>query len=402
MAWLSTHSQWLGLAIFLIAFIESLALAGLLVPGVVLMVAATAMAGSGNLAVSVTLTCAFAGAVCGDLLSFALGRFFHQDIRRLSLFRRHPHWIDRGERFFRHYGVLSILIGRFVGPIRPIIPMVAGMFDMPFWRFILINLLSALAWAPAYVLPGFYAGRALRWPVPEYFWPQTLGVLAALAALGLALLMLLRIQERWSPFAAAVLTLISVPILHFARHWFAVAETTATTWLADYAASAEGLHLALATLLSAPAYPALLAILIIVALGLFRHWRQLAYCVLSLLASMSFAWLAGLTYEGMVLTNALALSMVVTVICNRGQGFWRRVAWLIYLVPLCVALTGAALISLATPPMDALSALLLAGAATLFSLWMIDRGAIMGPLRTPLAYLLPISPLAAVMLIPVG
>lgn len=398
MVWLSAHSQWLGLAIFLIALVESLAIAGLLVPGVVLMLAATAMAGSGNLSASVALAWAFAGAVIGDLLSFALGRVFHQDIRRLSLFRRHPQWIDRGERFFRHYGVLSILIGRFVGPIRPIIPMVAGMFDMPVWRFVLINLLSALAWAPAYVLPGFYAGRALRWPVPEFFWAQALGLLAALAVLGLVLLTLLRIQERWSPFAAGVLTLISVPLLYFARPWFSIAEITATAWLTGYAASVEAL-VTLVTTLTSPIYPALLAMLIIIPLALLRHWRQLAYCLLSIVICITFAWLPGLTYEGMILSNALTLAMVVTVICNRDQSFWHRAAWLIYLAPICVLLIGSALISLATPPLLALNALLLAGAASLFSLWLVDRGAIMGAPRMPVTYLLPLVPLAAFMLL---
>ncbi len=401
MAWLSTHSQWLGLAIFLIALVESLAIAGLLVPGVVLMLAATAMAGGGDLSVSVALAWAFAGAVIGDLLSFALGRVFHQDIRRLSLFRRHPQWIDRGERFFRHYGVLSILIGRFVGPIRPIIPMVAGMFDMPVWRFVLVNLLSALAWAPAYVLPGFYAGRALRWPVPEFFWAQALGLLAALAVLGLVLLTLLRLQERWSPFAAGALTLISVPLLHFARPWFAIAELTATTWLAGYAASVEALTASVTTLIS-PVYPALLGMLIVIPLVLLRHWRQLAYCLLSMVICIAFAWLPGLTYEGMILSSALTLSMAVTIICNRDQSFWHRAAWLIYLVPMCALLIGSALISLTTSPLIALDALLLAGAASQFGLWLVDRGAIMGAPQIALRYLLPLSPLIAFLLLLTG
>ena len=394
MAWLSTHSQWLGFAIFLIALIESLAIAGLLVPGVVLMFAATAMAGGGDLRMWATLAWAFSGAVVGDLLSFALGRVFHQDIRHLSLFRRHPQWIDRGERFFRHYGVLSILIGRFVGPIRPVIPMVAGMFDMPVWRFIAINVVSALAWAPAYVLPGFFAGRALRWPVPEYFWPQALGLLAALAALGLVVLALLRLQERWSPFAAGALTLFSVPLLYFARPWFGIAEYTATTWLAAYSDVGAPLSTNARALVS-PVYPALLYVLIVIPLLLVRQWRQLAYCFLSVVLCITFAWLPGLTYEGMILSTSLTSGMIITVICNREQSFWHRTAWLLYLAPMCLLLMGAALLSLATPPLIAINALLLAAAATLLSLWLVDRGAIMGAPRAPLIYLLPLCPVAA-------
>src|SRR5690606_41233801 len=92
---------WLGLAIFMIAMLESLAVAGLLIHGVLLLFAAAALAGGGSLGLLSTLAWAFAGAVCGDLLSFALGRWFHQAIRRLRSFPPHPPWPDRRPSLFR-------------------------------------------------------------------------------------------------------------------------------------------------------------------------------------------------------------------------------------------------------------------------------------------------------------
>jgi len=54
------------------------------------------------------------------------------------------------------------LFGRFVGPVRPVIPAVAGMMQMPAGRFLAVNVASALVWAPAYLLPGIAFGASLE------------------------------------------------------------------------------------------------------------------------------------------------------------------------------------------------------------------------------------------------
>jgi hypothetical protein len=75
------------------------------------------------------------------MLSYALGRRFHQNIRRLPL-RTHPEWMTGAENYFQRYGIVSLIVGRFIGPLRPMLPMVAGMCDMPLPRFILVSLLA--------------------------------------------------------------------------------------------------------------------------------------------------------------------------------------------------------------------------------------------------------------------
>ena len=160
--WLQANPGWTGVTIFLIAMAESLAVVGLIVPGVVLLFGIAAIAGSGVLDVWTTLAAAFFGAIIGDGLSFFLGRYFHQHIKDFWPFRSHPQWIENGEQFFQRHGGKSIILGRFIGPIRPFIPMVAGMLDMPTGRFILTNILSAIGWAPVYLLPGYYIGSSVQ------------------------------------------------------------------------------------------------------------------------------------------------------------------------------------------------------------------------------------------------
>ena len=164
---------WLIPLAVLIAFIESLAFAGIVVPGVALLFAVASAAGQQHINLYLLLGAAYTGAVAGDLFSFWLGRYAAPFVESRWPLKQHPEWIARGHTFFQRYGVYSVVLGRFIGPIRPVIPFVAGTLGMPARRFILFNLLSALVWAPAYILPGYLLGSSTTtipesWSLPGY------------------------------------------------------------------------------------------------------------------------------------------------------------------------------------------------------------------------------------------
>ncbi|NIL19839.1 bifunctional DedA family/phosphatase PAP2 family protein [Pseudomonas sp. AN3A02] len=181
--WLTLNPQWLAVAVFIVACVECLAIAGLIVPGTVLLFAIAALAGSGALSLGETLLLGFLGGMLGDVASYFLGRHFHQNIRRLPGLRHHPEWMSGAEAYFHKYGIASLLVGRFIGPLRPMLPMVAGMCDMPFPRFVAVSLLAGAGWSVAYLLPGWATGAAFRLPLPEGFWPEAGIVAACLAVL---------------------------------------------------------------------------------------------------------------------------------------------------------------------------------------------------------------------------
>jgi undecaprenyl-diphosphatase len=208
--WLTANPQWLAAAVFIVACCECLAIVGLIVPGTVLLFAVAVLAGSGALSLGETLLLGFLGGLLGDAVSYVLGRRFHQNIRRLPGLRHHPEWIGSAEAYFQRYGIASLLVGRFIGPLRPMLPMVAGMFDMPFPRFIAVSMLAAAGWTVAYLLPGWATGAAIRLPLPEGFWPQ-----AALVAGSLAVLIGLSINStlRRHRSATLLITALSFAIL---------------------------------------------------------------------------------------------------------------------------------------------------------------------------------------------
>jgi membrane protein DedA with SNARE-associated domain/membrane-associated phospholipid phosphatase len=187
--WLSLHPHWLAFALFITAFTESLALAGIVVPGVALLFAIAAFAGQTAMPLMQALIWAGTGAIAGDCFSFALGRLFHGRLDTLWPLKYYPGFITKGERFFRAHGGKSVIIGRFVGPVRPVIPLIAGAFRMPWRRFLSFNLASAVGWAPVYILPGYLVGSAMAAALepPPHFYPVLAISLAILAAIYLVL-----------------------------------------------------------------------------------------------------------------------------------------------------------------------------------------------------------------------
>lgn len=204
-AWLADNPQWLGLSLFIVACLECLAVVGLLMPGTVMIFAIAVLAGSGVLSLGETLLLGYAGGLLGDLLSYGLGRRYHQNIRRMRGLRNHPEWLMRAEIYFERYGIASLLVGRFIGPLRPMLPLTAGMLDMPFGRFFLVSLVASAGWSMAYLLPGWTAGAAVRLPLPEGFWGEAGIVVAALLVLIGGVVHFSLHQMRWvTPLAAGL------------------------------------------------------------------------------------------------------------------------------------------------------------------------------------------------------
>ena len=101
----------------------------------------------------------FSARCWADSVSYWLGRSFGGGITRLWPFSRHPDVLPRGILFFERHGGKSVFIGRFFGPIRAVIPLAAGIMQMPRGRFWFANVTSALVWAPMLLLVGDLVGE---------------------------------------------------------------------------------------------------------------------------------------------------------------------------------------------------------------------------------------------------
>ena len=103
---------------------------------------------------------AVAGGFLGDWLSYWVGDHYQQRVYGLWPFTRHPAMLERGHVFFARWGIAGVFLGRFFGPLRAVVPLVAGLCGMSRLGFQLANLLSAALWAFGLLAPGAFS---LRW-----------------------------------------------------------------------------------------------------------------------------------------------------------------------------------------------------------------------------------------------
>ena len=152
MHWISLHPHAFIVAVFFIALMESLVVLGLLIPGAALLFGAGALMATGTLPIMPIMLSASAGAIIGDFISFLVGHHYQQRLRVIWPFVRYPRLVNRGVDFFVKHGGKSVFMARFIGPIRPIVPAIAGMMTMSITRFLVVDLVASLLWSPVYLL----------------------------------------------------------------------------------------------------------------------------------------------------------------------------------------------------------------------------------------------------------
>lgn len=162
LAWLNAHPGWGVAIVFLVAFFESLALVGLLLPGIMILFGVGTLIGLGLLDLIPIWIAASSGAFLGDSVSYLLGHRFGGHLLDFWPFSRYPGLMERGVQFFRAHGAKSLVAGRFIGPLRPIIPAVVGMMGMKPGRFLIVDIPACITWAPSFLLPGLLFGASLE------------------------------------------------------------------------------------------------------------------------------------------------------------------------------------------------------------------------------------------------
>ena len=162
-AFVRDNAVWAPPIVFALAFGESLAFISLLIPAWGALVTIGALIGPSGINFWPVWVAGSLGAACGDWLSYWVGLKLEYSVAHMWPLSRHPDLIPRGERFMKKWGIPGIFIGRFFGPLRAVVPLVAGIFEMPFWRFQFANFISAFVWAAVLLTLGDVISVALQW-----------------------------------------------------------------------------------------------------------------------------------------------------------------------------------------------------------------------------------------------
>jgi membrane protein DedA with SNARE-associated domain/membrane-associated phospholipid phosphatase len=158
MDYLRHHPQLGILFAFFTAFIESLPLLGTIFPGAVTMTAIGALIGSAVLPPIATCIATILGAFGGDCLGFWLGSHYHENIRQSWPLRKFSRYLAYSEKFILKHGGKSIIIGRFIGPTRAAMPLIAGILRYSWKKFLPPAAFAAIAWSLVYMAPGVLLG----------------------------------------------------------------------------------------------------------------------------------------------------------------------------------------------------------------------------------------------------
>jgi membrane protein DedA with SNARE-associated domain len=158
---LLAHKEWAGPILGFVAFGESLVIVGLFFPATAIMLLTGGLVQKGILDPATVIGWSVAGAILGDIVTYWLGRWIGPSVRHHWPLNRDPTAVAQARLFFRKFGFLSIFIGRFLGPVRSTIPLVAGMMKMKHLTFQIANVASAAAWVPFMLLPGYFAAKTI-------------------------------------------------------------------------------------------------------------------------------------------------------------------------------------------------------------------------------------------------
>ncbi|WP_322516900.1 DedA family protein [Rhodopseudomonas palustris] len=157
------HQAWAAPVVLVLAFGESLAFISLVVPAWGALVAIGALVGASGISFWPVWLGAALGASLGDWLSYWFGYRYKDRVAQIWPLSKFPGLLLRGEDFVQKWGVPSIFIGRFFGPLRASVPLAAGIFEMPYWQFQIANVLSALVWSAVLLLFGDALSIGANW-----------------------------------------------------------------------------------------------------------------------------------------------------------------------------------------------------------------------------------------------
>lgn len=155
------NAGWAGPIVFVLAFLESIVFFSLFLPAWAALVGVGALIGPDGLSFWPLWIGATVGAALGDWVSYWIGVKVGPRIGDRWPLSRYPNLMPRGENFIRKWGAPGIFLGRFFGPLRAVVPVIAGIFRMPMMLFQLANFASAAVWAAVLLLFGDVIGTLI-------------------------------------------------------------------------------------------------------------------------------------------------------------------------------------------------------------------------------------------------
>jgi membrane-associated protein len=147
------------LGMFGIIFAETGLLIGFFLPGDSLLLVAGLLAKTGTLSLPITILVCALGSILGDQLGYFIGltagpKVFNRPQSRFF----DPENVTRARAFFDKYGMITIIIARFIPVVRAFAPTMAGVTKVPYSRFLPLSILGGVLWGAGITTVGYVLG----------------------------------------------------------------------------------------------------------------------------------------------------------------------------------------------------------------------------------------------------
>ncbi len=147
---------------FAIIFIETGLLAGFFLPGDTLLLTAGIIAATGKLELALVIVVCALGSICGDQMGYFIGKTFGTRIFSRPQSRLFdPQNVVKAKAFFDKYGMLTIIVARFIPVIRAFAPTMAGVSGVPYQKFLGLSIVGGILWGASVTSLGYFLGQVI-------------------------------------------------------------------------------------------------------------------------------------------------------------------------------------------------------------------------------------------------
>lgn len=154
-AFVKANGELAPLVVFLMAMGETIIILSIFIPSTFLLFAVGGLLAVAQVPLLPSLIAGALGGSLGFSLMYLLSAIMQERVLAIWPFRNYPEMMRKTQEFSQKWGTFGVVIGHFSGPLRVLVPVVAGLSRMPPVPFMLANILGACGWILVFFAPGY-------------------------------------------------------------------------------------------------------------------------------------------------------------------------------------------------------------------------------------------------------
>lgn len=149
---LETNPEYGWMLVFLFGFMESMVITGSFMPSAILFSLCIYLYNIELLSLPWICGIALLGSHTGDVCGFLVGKSIGPTLLNTKFIKKRHKAINKTQKFLDRFGPYTVLFGRFIPAVRPLVPFLLGITDLRLKRFYVADVIACSAWALALAL----------------------------------------------------------------------------------------------------------------------------------------------------------------------------------------------------------------------------------------------------------